>query len=105
MNDGVNRSIRLKEKRNIIGLSKLNQIISLLNIIILIFYISTTQENSKHFIINFSSEIHLIIHGKGTQDLLNKSFYLEPSKVIVNGVNKDTCKMSCELENEENNRK
>ena len=29
-------------------------------------------------------EIHLVIKGKGQQNLLNKNFYLSPSEVIVN---------------------
>ena len=33
---------------------------------------------------NCYSEIHLIIQGNGTQNILNNSFYIDPSEVTVN---------------------
>ena len=51
----------------------------------------------------FSSEIRLVINGTGEQKILNSSFNSEPSKVIVNGIVKESCKKSCIFENEINN--
>ena len=81
---------------------KLNYIIFLLIFIHLIFFISITEERQKNFM-SFSSEIYILINRIGDQKILSESFYLEPSKVFVNGINKDSCKMSCGLENEDNN--
>jgi hypothetical protein len=49
-----------------------------------------------------NSEIHLIVKGKGNQQLLNKSFIYKPSEVIVNGFKNETCQRECHLEEEEN---
>ena len=51
----------------------------------------------------FSSEIRLVIYSTGEQKILNSSFNSEPSKVIVNGIVKESCKKSCLFENEINN--
>ena len=46
---------------------------------------------------NLDSIIHLIIKGKGTQQILDKDF-IAPSEVLVNGKKKDSCKQTCYLE-------
>ena len=51
----------------------------------------------------FSSEIRLVINGTGEQNILYSSFNSEPSKVIVNGMVKESCKKSYIFENEINN--
>jgi len=33
--------------------------------------------------------MHLVIKGKGNQQILYNKFYTEPSEVIVNGISKD----------------
>ena len=58
------------------------------------FFIPTTITTSK---------INLIIEGKGGQNILNESFYIDPSKVLINGVEIDSCKKTCEMEKEINN--
>ena len=102
MSDGINGILRTKGNKNILKINKLKQSIFLIKIILLLFYISITEGKSRN-IINFSQEIKLLIKGSGNQNLLYTSFYLQPSKVFVNNINMDSCKMSCELENEENN--
>ena len=71
-------------------------------LIIFLSSIRITEENPRN-LINLSYEINLVIIGNGTQNLISDYFYLEPSKVIVNGLERDSCKLACELENEENN--
>ena len=102
MKDCINRRFRLKQIRNEFKLVNLNMVIFLLKIFHFIFYLASTEEQNINPI-NFSSQIHLLINGSGTQNLLNNSFYLKPSKVYINGIYNDSCKMSCELEYEENN--
>ena len=59
---------------------------------------------AKYIFLNEAiSEIRLIIIGTGNQSILNDSFYLEPSEVIVNGIIKNECKKFCQMEKEENN--
>jgi hypothetical protein len=50
-----------------------------------------------------NSEIKLIVQGEGELNILNNSFYLDPSDVIVNGESKPNCKKSCEFINGLNN--
>ena len=50
-----------------------------------------------------NSEIKLIIQGEGELNILNNSFYLDPSDIIVNGESKPECKKSCEFVNGLNN--
>ena len=68
----------------------------LLRIIHFIFYISFTKERLRN-LINFSSEIYLLIYGNATQILLNDSFYPQPSEVFVNRINKKSNNISYEL--------
>ena len=49
------------------------------------------------------SEINLIIEGEGNQYFLNETFYLEPSEVIVNDVQNDSCKINCFFKKDLNN--
>jgi len=100
MLDEININSKTKEKK--FTDNKLKQFNFLLKIIYFIFSISLTKQKLIN-IINFSSEIHLVIIGKGNQSLLNHSFYIQPSQVLVNGINKDSCKLFCDLEKEENN--
>ena len=60
-------------------------------------------EGTLRNLISLSSEIYLVINGTGNQTLMNNSFYLQPSKVYVNGIYRESCKTFCELEQEENN--
>ena len=53
---------------------------------------------------NYISEIHLVIKGNGTQNILNNNFNTEPSEVIVNEISKgNTCKKICDLDEDINN--
>jgi len=52
---------------------------------------------------NYVSEIHLIIQGNGTQNILNSNYEFDPSEVLVNGVKDDTCKKICNLTEDINN--
>ena len=74
----------------------------LLIFILLFTHISFTEENPR-YLINFSSKIHLVILGSGTQTIINSRYYLDPDKVEVNGIVKESCKKPCEFEYSENN--
>ena len=102
MNDELNKNFY--SKRKISNFNNLNYFLFLLKLIYLIFGISLTEEKVKN-LINFSSEVHLVIMGKGNQNLLSNTFSKNPTQVIVNGINKDSCNNNkiCELECEENN--
>ena len=73
-----------------------------LKIIYLVISISSTKEN-KRVLINLSSEINLVIKGGGNQSILNNTFYLEPSRVYINDIYKESCKKFCEMYGEINN--
>ena len=98
--DKLNRFSR--RKTNVSRFNNLRIIIFLLKIILLISHTSKTEEKQRNMI-NLSSEIHLIIKGNRTQILINDSFYLQPSEVIVNGIYRNSCKIFCDMEYEENN--
>ena len=49
------------------------------------------------------SEIHLVISGSGTQNLINDNFNILPSEVLVNEVKNDSCSKTCFLEGDINN--
>ena len=102
MNDELNKNFYLKRK--ISNFNNLNYFLFLLKIICFMFGISLTEEKVIK-LINFSSEIHLVIMGKGNQNLLSNLFSKNPTQVIINGINKDSCNNNkiCELEYEENN--
>ena len=102
MVDGINTNFNSKRNKNIHNYSNLKQAIFYIKIILLLYYLSITQGKYKNYI-NFSSEIHLLIKGNGTQKLLNESFYLKPTEIIVNGINIDSNITSYEFEYEENN--
>ena len=51
----------------------------------------------------YDSEIHLIIKGNGTQNILGKDFQFEPSEVIVNGHRNYSCNKACNFTEELNN--
>ena len=48
------------------------------------------------------SEINLIIKGQGNINILNETYYKEPSEVIVNNVTKPLCNKSCNFDDELN---
>ena len=55
-------------------------------------------------IYNSYSEISLIINSKGLHNILNNSFNIEPSDIIVNGISmKDLCGKQCNLSENYNN--
>ena len=45
----------------------------------------------------------MIVKGNGEQQILNNSFYLQPSEVWVNEIKKESCIIFCYMEREENN--
>ena len=51
---------------------------------------------------NHYSEIHLVIRGNGTQNLLSDKSNIIPSKVYVNGVIDSSCNKTCYLEGNKN---
>ena len=51
----------------------------------------------------YGSEIHLVIRGKGEQNILNNNFQFEPSEVIVNGYRNYSCKKTCYFFDDLNN--
>ena len=51
----------------------------------------------------FQSKIELILIGKGNQYFLNETFYLNPSLVIINGIQNDSCKKNCTFDKDLNN--
>ena len=54
--------------------------------------------------LNYDSEIRLIVQGNGSQSLINKEFNIEPYEVIVNGIYQGhSCQKICELEKTLNN--
>ena len=73
------------------------------NLITFFLFACVKISQAKYIFLNEAiSEIRLII-GAGNRSILNDSFYLEPSKVIVNGIIKNECKKFCQMEKEENN--
>ena len=53
---------------------------------------------------NYISEIHLVIKGKGTKNILSNEFKTNPSEVIVNGISKgNTCQKTCYFDEDINN--
>ena len=73
-----------------------------------LFYQFLTLFISIHIVDNitaYKSEIHLIIksNGEGEQKILNNTFYLNPSEVIINGETKNTCGKNCALKEGLNN--
>ena len=63
--------------------------------------LSTT--NSFRNLNNYHSEIHLVIQGNGTQNILNTAFNPGPSKVLINGSKNNSCNKTCYLEGDKNN--
>ena len=68
---------------------------------IIVFFILINIKEGKisNLINNHFSEIYLTIKGSGEQKICNK----EPSGVIVNGIYRNDCKKTCNLDKEENN--
>ena len=59
--------------------------------------------NSFRNLYNCQSEIHLVIQGNGTQNILNIAFNPGPSKVLLNGSKNISCNKTCYLEGDKNN--
>ena len=77
--------------------------IFILKSIVFLFCCINTGEKLRT-LINFDSEVHLVIRGKGYQDVLSTEFNYQPSTVLVNRISKTLINKSCELDNEgENN--
>ena len=75
---------------------KINYSRFILKTILYIFLINSISNN-------FYSEIHLIISGKGIQEVINHEFIPAPSKIFVNGEIKAQNVRTCQLEEEINN--
>ena len=76
----------------------------ILDIMILLSYGSMSKMNLRNLNDYNFSEVHLVIIGNGTQNLLSEEFIYEPSEVLVNGVSKGAiCNKTCELDDEESN--
>ena len=68
---------------------KVNDVYSLL----ILFFLVLDLENMSEP----KTEINLIILGTGQINIINDSFYLDPSKVIVNGEPNPSCKKNAPL--------
>ena len=80
-----------------------NKLSYILKIFFLFSFISTTNEKIK-ILNNYDSIIQLIISGKDEQKFLSDYFNYEPSEVIINGISKgESCKKSCDFDNDINN--
>ena len=68
---------------------------------LIVFFISINIKTGKisNLINNHFSEIYLTVKGSGVEKICNK----EPSGVIVNGIYRNDCKKTCNLDKEENN--
>ena len=44
-----------------------------------------------------NSKIKLVIEGGGEQKMINDAFYINPSKVFINGIYKESCIRTCDL--------
>ena len=90
MHNGINKNILSSRKKlYVINFKNLS---CLLIIIYLSLFIIVVGKKSKIFLNSFLSEINLVIKGDGIQSILNNTFYLEPSKVYVNDLYKDSWK-------------
>ena len=69
---------------------------------LILFLILETARESQRNLINFSSEIHLVVSG-GTQSFIRNSIYFRPSQIRVNGEIRDSCITTCNLQGQENN--
>ena len=72
-----------------------NYFLYLLEIISLILSFKITAGNS--------SEIHLVVKGGQNESNFTYNFEIEPSQIIVNGIQKNSCTEFCELEYKDNN--
>ena len=60
-------------------------------------------KNKRNLILNYYSEIHLVIQGRGEKKFLGDNFNTEPSEVYINGIKNDSCKKKCDLNRDKNN--
>ena len=63
-------------------------------VLLILFQISSKEDNIKPYPF---FEAYLVIKGIGLQKLLNDSFSIEPSEVIVNSIFRPSCKKTCNL--------
>ena len=68
---------------------------------IVMIYLIIIKNNA--YITKCTSEIKLVIQGSGIQDLLNQSFDIQPSEVLVNGILNNSCGKTCNLNGDKNN--
>ena len=68
---------------------------NLISILFKIAFINLVNLENLNVLNNYNSEIHLIIKGIGNQNILNNKFNPEPSEVIVNGYQNNSCKKTC----------
>ena len=62
--------------------------INLINIFFILSILNIVLGNINEY----KSEIKLVIQGKENQYFINETFYLDPSLIIVNGIQKNSCK-------------
>ena len=85
-------------KRRIIN----NYVFQYLLLLKIVFVNLITIKNIRN-LNNYDSIIHLVIKGSGNQKLLYSSFNKNPSEVLVNGIEDDSCKKTCKLQGDINN--
>ena len=100
MKDGKHNKIQLQKYKHYFPHFK--NLLFLIKYIIILLSIKISNEHQRN-LINYLSEIHLIISSNGTQRLLGNTFYKEPYEVKVNGILKNSCKKTCDFDYEENN--
>jgi len=88
-----------KGKRRILNNYTLQYLLLLLKIA----FINLISIKNIRNLNNYESIIHLVIKGSGNQKLLYSYFYTNPSEVLVNGVKHDSCKKTCNLQEDINN--
>jgi len=71
-----------------------------INLLIVKYFLITYEKSS--ILLDFSSEIKLVIKGIGEKYILNNSFNLEPSEVKIEGISND-CKRICNFTKDLNN--
>ena len=75
-----------------------------LSFLLKIFLVNLISIKNARNLNNYISEIHLVIKGNGTQNILSNEFNTNPSEVIVNGISKgNTCQKTCDLDEYINN--
>ena len=86
---------KIKKRKNIFS--------QLLSIILKICLIDIITLNYQRNLNNNKSEIDLVIQGSGSKQLLYSGFNPDPSQVLINGANQNSCKKTCPLQKDINN--